>query len=104
MERNPDLFNRTVSQLVLPDTSGYQTPPTALPKMGDLGDQNTRLKTFNGTTDVKEFIKRFNIVTAAKGVVDEGTKATWIPVFLTGPAMAYYDTLSEATKKIATDT
>ena len=39
--------------------------------MGDLGDQNTRLKTFTGTTDVKEFIKRFNIVIAAKGVVDE---------------------------------
>ena len=72
--------------------------------MGDLGEQNTRLKTFNGTTDVKEFIKGFNIVTAAKGVVDDGRKATWIPVFLSGPAMAYYDSLSEATKKTAVDT
>ena len=99
VERNPDLFNRTVSQLVSPDTSGYQTPPTAIHKMEDLGDQNTRLKTFNGTTDVKEFIKRFNIVTAAKGVTDDGKKATWIPVFLTGPA-----TLSTETKKTAADT
>ena len=104
VDRNADLFNRTVSQLVSPNSSGYQTPPTEIATMGDLGDQNLRLKTFNGTSDVKEFIKRFNIVTAAKGVTDDGKKATWIPVFLTGPAMAYYDTLSTETKKTAADT
>ena len=89
IERTTKLLNKTISQLVSSGSSGFLTPPTELPIMGDLGDQNLRLKTFNGTTDVKEFIKRFNIVTAARGVTDDGKKATWIPVFLTEPAMAY---------------
>ena len=55
---------------------------------------NLRLKTFDGTSDVREFIKRFNIVTAAKELNDD-QKAAWVPVFLTGPAMAHYDTLAD---------
>ena len=51
------------------------------------------LKPFNGTTDVKEFIKMFDIVAKAKGWTAV-QKAAWIPVFLTGPAMAYYDTVT----------
>ena len=40
---------------------------------------NLRLKTFDGTSDVREFIKRFNIVTAAKELNDD-QKAAWVPV------------------------
>ena len=69
--------------------------------MEDFG--NLRLKTFDGTSDVREFIKRFNIVTAAKELNDD-QKAAWVPVFLTGPAMAHYDTLADNVKKVAADT
>ena len=52
IERNADLLNKTVSELISPDTSGYLTPPTELPIMGDLGDQNLRSK------DLQWYIRR----------------------------------------------
>ena len=67
------------------------------------GFGNLRLKTFSGTSDVREFIKRFNIVTAPRELSND-QKAAWVPVFLAGPAMAYYDTLAENVKKVAADT
>ena len=61
--------------------------------MADMTEGHLGLKKFNGTTDVKEFIKRYNIAAAAKELTAD-QKAAWIPVYLTGPAMAFYDTLT----------
>ena len=55
------------------------------------------LRKFNGTTDVKEFVKRFKIIAAAKEWEKE-LQAAWVPVYLSGPAMAFYDTLGEVQK------
>ena len=55
------------------------------------------LRKFSGTTDVKEFIKRFKLAAKAKDLTADQS-AAWIPIFLTGPAMSFYDTLSDATK------
>ena len=67
----------------------------AAPTLG--GEGALRLKVFTGTSDVKEFFKRFDIACAAKELTDV-QKAAWLPVFLSGPAMAHFDTLTTAVK------
>ena len=66
-------------------------PAAAVAGVGDLGGENAlRLRVFNGTSEVKEFFKRFEIASAAKGL-DEAAKCLWLPVYLSGPAMAHYE-------------
>ena len=49
-----------------------------------------RLDTFTGTSDFHEFVSQFEIHAAARNW-DEATKARWLPTYLRGPALSYYN-------------
>ena len=65
--------------------------------MKSLIDPFSKVPVFDGTGDVREFVKRFNIATKAKDLSGK-LQAAWIPVFLTGPAATFYESLPSTSR------
>ena len=53
-----------------------------------------QIPTFSGSQDVTEFFKKFEIVGFAKELTQE-QMARWVPMYLKGPAMMFYESLGE---------
>ena len=63
----------------------------------EMDDGAMRIPCFTGTQDVTEFFKKYEIVSFAKELT-EAQMARWVPMYLQGPAMMFYEGLDDGEK------
>ena len=63
----------------------------------DLNDGAMKISRFSGTQDVSEFFKKFELVCNSRDM-DDDIKIKRLPLYFTGPAMLYYESLDAEVK------